>query len=541
MHAGYATNEDVASLRAYIHDGWTKLRRTHAQMLVAAVDSKLPSSRSAWPVYVSVKEDLAAVQRRIASALSPAEFAKLDVRRLPADPSKLTEHGLLYLPEPYVVPGGRFNEMYGWDSYFILLGLLQDRQIDLAKSMVDNSIYQIEHYGAILNANRTYYLSRSQPPFLTLMVREVYHRTRDKAWLASTMPAIETYYRYWMTEPHVTPETGLSRYHDLGQGPAPEVVASERDLHGNTHYDRVREFYRTHPVDDYDVTRFYDAEANELTELFYLADRSMRESGFDPSARFGRFNARVISTNPVCLNTLLWKMETDIAKIAAELGHDPAPWKIRASNRHRVIDTYLWDPEHGLYLDYDFESKTTRHYPFGTMFFPLWAGLASADQAKKIAGNLHVLEHPGGLAASARKSDTQWDLPYGWAPLQLIAAEGLRRYGYEKEADRVSINFLSLVLKEFLQHGAIFEKYDVVERGSQTNAKFGYLENVVGFGWTNAVWTSLYDTIRPGYQDLVKLLDGVGTGQTHANRAAAVVISPATPPPGGIGAATDPS
>jgi len=541
MHAGYATNEDVSSLLAYINDGWTELRRTHAQLLAAAVDSKMPP-RSTWPVYVSAREDLAAVKRRIASELPPAELEQLDVRHLPADPSRLTEHGLLYLPEPYVVPGGRFNEMYGWDSYFILLGLLRDRQIDLARSMVENAIYQVEHYGKILNANRTYYLSRSQPPFLTLMVREVYRRTHDRAWLASTVPAIEAYHRYWMTEPHFTPQTGLSRYHDLGHGPAPEVVAGERDHHGKTHYDRVREFYQTHRIDDPDVARFYDAAANELTELFYVADRSMRESGFDPSARFGRFNARVIFTNPVCLNTLLWKMEIDLAEIAVELGRDPAPWELRARDRRVAIDTYLWDEAQGLYLDYDLEDKARRQYPFGTMFFPLWAGLASADQARRVAENLHLLEHPGGLAASAQKSDTQWDLPYGWAPLQLVAVEGLRRYDREKDADRVSINFLSLVLKEFLQHGAIFEKYDVVERGSRTNTRFGYLENVVGFGWTNAVWTSLYDTIRPGYQDLVKMLDGVGTDPGHARRAAAVAVPPLeTPPPGRSPRSSSPS
>lgn len=533
--------EDVSALLAYIDHGWTALQRTHAQILAAAIDPKLPAPRSTWPVYISAREELAAVQQRLASALSSADLARLEVRPLPADVSTITEHGLLYLPEPYVVPGGRFNEMYGWDSYFILLGLLRDHKLDLARSMVDNAVYQVEHYGRILNANRTYYMSRSQPPFLTAMVREVYTRTGDRRWLASTLPAIEAYHRYWTTEPHLTPDTGLSRYHDLNRGPAPEVVASERDADGKTHYDRVREFYRTHPVSDYDVTRFYDARTDELTELFYVADRSMRESGFDPSARFGMFNAAVIFMNPVCLNTLLWRMETDAAEIATELGQDPAPWQRRADTRRVAIDRYLWDPDRGLYFDYNFETRTTFEYPFGTMFFPLWAGLASADQAEQVAQNLPLLERAGGLAASTHQSGTQWDLPYGWAPLQLIAASGLRRYGYTREADRISINFLSLVLDEFLQRGAIFEKYDVVARGSQTQAgiHFGYSENVIGFGWTNAVWTSLYDAITPELRDLVRLLDGVPLGQGDVPRDAAPLIAPPAAPPAGAAAPGD--
>jgi alpha,alpha-trehalase len=505
-----ASDADVAALLAYIDRGWTVLERTHAAMPIAAIDSKLPP-RATWPVYVSKREDLAAVKARLASELAPSEFARLDLRQLPPDPAAVTEQGLLYLPEPYVVPGGRFNEMYGWDSYFIVLGLLRDGHVELARSMVDNFIYEIENYGSILNANRTYYLTRSQPPFLTPMIRAVYARTHDKAWLAATVPAITAYYDYWTRAPHLTPETGLSRYYDLGHGPSPEVKQE--------HFAKIKAFFRSHELTDYDKSKFYDASTDELTDLYYVADRAMRESGFDTSARFGPFNAGVIYYDPVCLNTLLWVMENDAVAIAGELGRgDATVWQARADARHAAIDRYLWDEQRGLYLDYDVGRRTRRDYPFATTFFPLWAGLASPAQAARVASNLSLLEQPGGLAASSNRSDTQWDLPYGWAPLELITVEGLRRYGFHDPADRISINFLSLVLKEFLDHQVVFEKYDVVERHSATakGIKFGYTENVIGFGWTNATWTALYDQLAVQGRTRVKHLDGIGVGSTHA-------------------------
>src|SRR5262249_28081087 len=162
---------------------------------------------------------------------------------------------------------------------FIQMGLLRDGQVDLAKEMADNFLYEIRKYGKILNANRTYYLTRSQPPFLTEMLLAVYRRTKDRQWLADSVPAIETYYRYWITDPHLTPATGLARYFDLGDGPAPEVVAAERDAQGRSHYDLAKQYFRAHPA-----PQLYDRKTDQLTPAFYKGDRSMRESGFDPSA-----------------------------------------------------------------------------------------------------------------------------------------------------------------------------------------------------------------------------------------------------------------
>jgi alpha,alpha-trehalase len=476
------------NIDTYIKQGWKRLTRTHAHLLAAAIDPKVSPPPARWPVYVSEREDLKAVEARLRAEMPAADFARIELRRLPA-----REPGLLYLPWPYVVPGGRFNEMYGWDSYFIVLGLLRDGEVELARGMVDNFVYEIENYGHILNANRSYYLTRSQPPFLTEMILAVYGRTKDRAWLTRTVPAIEKYYTYWTAPPHLTPETGLSRYHDLGSGPAREVEMSEKDAAGLTHYDRVKRYYRSHAS-----PAFYDAAHDRLTDLFYLADRSMRESGFDPSDRFGPFGSGVLDYNPVCLNSLLYRMEQETAEILRILGNPQAPWwDRRAQVRRERIQRLLWDPQRGLFLDYDFRSGKRRDYPFATTFFPLWAGVATREQAGRVAANLPLFERPGGIQTSTVVSGQQWDAPCGWAPLQLIAVRGLRRYGHDEAANRIATEFLSLVKAEFAQHNAIFEKYDVVSRRSSVSAglRFGYSSNEIGFGWTNAVFAVLLDEL----------------------------------------------
>src|SRR5204863_2977076 len=153
-----------------------------------------------------------------------------------------------------------------------------------------------------------------------------------------------------------------------GNGQGHEVVSDERDAQGRTHYDRVREYYRTHQIDDYDVARFYDRAADTLTDVFYKGDRSMRESGFDPSNRFGPFSAAIVDYAPVCLNVLLYRMEQDAARIHTVLGEASAAaeWRARAHKRQQLVDRYLWDPAAGLYFDYNFETGRPRPYPFAT-------------------------------------------------------------------------------------------------------------------------------------------------------------------------------
>jgi alpha,alpha-trehalase len=198
----------------------------------------------------------------------------------------------------------------------------------------------------------------------------------------------------------------------------------------------------------------------------------MRESGFDPSNRYGPFSAAIVDYAPVCLNALLYRMEREAGRIQTILGNGQAAaeWQGRARRRQQLVDRFLWDPEAGLYFDYNVVTGKRRHYEFATTFYPLWAGMSSVQQARRVAGNLGRFEAPGGLLTSTTTSGSQWDAPFGWAPLQIIAGGGLRRYGYQGPADRIA------------------RKYDVRRRSSDLakDVKFGYSENQVGFGWTNA-------------------------------------------------------
>lgn len=487
----------------YIKRTWATLTRTNRALATSAVDPKFqPGPGGRWPVYVAAQENLAEIEATLRYELPPEELRLINLQALPsltASPQSGTP-GLLFLPRPYVVPGGRFNEAYGWDSYFIARGLLRDGLVAEARGLVDDLLYEIRGYGKILNANRSYYLTRSQPPFLTEMLLDVYRHTHNRQWIEDAVPSIITYYRYWTSAPHLTPATGLSRYFDMGEGPAPEVIASERDPSGKTHYDRVNQYFREHPVADYDVSQYFDAKTNRLTPLFYKGDRSMRESGFDPSARFGPFSVDIIHYNPVCLNSLLYLMETQTAEILrnipAKAGDAPA-WRKRAANRAALINTLLWNEADGLYEDYNFVERRTRRYPFLTTFYPLWAGIASKHQAARVAGNLQLFERAGGLETSTVESGDQWDAPFGWAPLQLIAVEGLRRYGYRADADRISEKFLSMVAAQYCERGTLLEKYDVVRRSVEVDreVRFGYHTNEAGFGWTNGVFTNLLDDL----------------------------------------------
>ncbi len=484
--------QQLEPLRDYIKQTWKTLTRSHQHLVQAAKDPKIEAiANHPLPVYLSAKENYDQVEKTLRQVLTPEEFKEIELRILPPEVDQIKEHGLLYLPGDYVVPGGRFNELYGWDSYFINLGLLHDGEIELAQSMVDQFIYEIEHYGTILNANRTYMLNRSQPPVLTLMILGLFAHTQDVEWLRSLLPTVESYYFYWTVPPHLNQATGLSHYNALGTGPAPEVVSSELDDAGRNHYERVQEYYRHFHVEDYDVSLYYDRHQDCLTELFYRGDRSMRESGFDPTNRFGPFSIDIIHYAPVCLNSFLYQMELDIAEIQRILGYDHAVpyWLNHAKNRRNAITQYLWEQKSGFYFDYNFRTSQCRPYEFATTFFPLWAGIASPPQAQLVANNLPKFEAPGGLLTSTHVSGNQWDAPFGWAPLHLMAVHGLRRYGFVQDAHRIAFKFIKLVLQEFLTSGTIVEKYDVEKCSADVSDEifFGYSSNEIGFGWTNGV------------------------------------------------------
>jgi alpha,alpha-trehalase len=478
-------------MRSYIRTAWGTLTRGERDLPRAAMDPKADHLAGApWPVYIARGEDRDRMAARLAAVLSEQALRTIDLRTLPGDYAQIHQPGLLYLPRPYVVPGGRFNEMYGWDSYFILLGLLRDGEVSRAKDLVDDFLYEVFSYGGVLNANRTYYLTRSQPPLLGAMVLAIFSATGDLAWLAAARPSLEITYRHWTSPPHLIESIGLSRYYDHGEGPAPEVVSGERDANGRSHYERVRDYFHQAP-EDQEVAALYDRATDALTPRFFKGDRSMRESGFDPSDRFGRFGADVIRYAPVCLNTLLYRMEREMAQIDEHLGRqsDVRVWRDRAARRQGLIDDFLWDESAGLYFDYDFQARRRRVYPFATTFWPLSAELASAHQARRVRENLALFERPGGIMTSVNVSGSQWDAPYGWAPLQLFAVDGLRRAGFAADADRIARAFLSMLLDDFERRGTLVEKYDVERRTSDGGValKFGYTTNEVGFGWTNGV------------------------------------------------------
>ncbi|MCU1262161.1 MAG: Alpha,alpha-trehalase [Bryobacterales bacterium] len=497
----------LQEIRSYIHEGWKTLTRSNASAIESAQDSKVRQSGQV-AIWVASDEDAAKIEQAMKASLPPAEAQRLSIRKLTGQPDSTQQSGLLYLPKPYVVPGGRFNEMYGWDSYFILEGLIRDGQTDLAKSMTDNFLYEVQHYGKVLNANRTYYLTRSQPPFLSRMVLDVYREKDDTAWLKRSLPALESYYDYWMREPHFTPETGLSRYYGGSDQPAPEVVFGERDDSGKNHYDRVIEYYKSHDIKEYDAAQFYDPKNGRLTPLFFEGDRAMRESGFDPSARFGPFSVAIVNYNPVDLNSLLYRTEMDMAAIFTLLDEPRQAeiWTTRAEKRSDTIRRLMWDEKAGLFFDYDFVNKRRSGYPFLTTFYPLWAGFATPEQAARVAANLPLFEKEGGLQTSTNASGNQWDAPFGWAPLEIIAIQGLRRYGFRDAAERLSVKFLAMILADFAQHRTIKEKYDVVRGKSDLGAgiKFGYTSNEIGFGWTNAAFLLLYDELSPAGKQMLE-------------------------------------
>jgi alpha,alpha-trehalase len=494
----YPDEELRAKLRKYIEETWDTLTRDLSHPRTAAEDIKVEGGESKNPLfYISAKEDREQVIERIRERMAGASRSEPEVLVLPAEPDSITQHGLLYLPGPYVVPGGRFNEFYGWDSYFIQRGLLRSGRTQLAASMVDQALYEVEHYGMVLNANRTYYLTRSHPPFLSRMVKEQYEAGASTEWLARAVALVENYYYYWKVPPHLNQATGLSRYYDLGSGPAPEVEYSERDARGKSHYERVRNHLRGARIHAYDPALFYDREEDVLTPLAYVGDRSMRESGFDPTDRFGPLNLDVIHFAPVCLNTLLHRMELDLSMIHQELGNTNAAdtWKERAKETAALVDSYFWNEEHGLYFDFHLREGRQREYPFLTTFWPLWAGLASREQAGRVCANLSLFLCDGGLQTSTRITGEQWDAPFAWAPLQWLAVEGLENYGYTEEARSIARRFTAMVAASFAERGILLEKYDAVQCSDSVEGKihFGYNTNEPGFGWTNAVMLEFID------------------------------------------------
>jgi alpha,alpha-trehalase len=519
---------DSAATLAYIHQGWDELSRsmtdchslvdvkvTTAPVLYVPADLPVPAAVRGLTATCGVK--VSALPRRIAKSgdLMPDELAS--DKMLP---------GLLYLPNKYVVPGGRFNEMYGWDSYFIILGLVADRHEELARGMVENFWFEIEHYGAVLNANRTYFLTRSQPPFLTSMMRAVYEApgslgglAEKRQWLERGYVLAEKDYETWMRPEHKAGTTGLARYFDYGEGPVPEMADD------STYYPDVIRWLVAHPAQNLgfllkgapspdpnevvrlkktscDVTKSQvcmkaEAEGYRLTRDFYEGDRAMRESGFDTSFRFGAFSGATHHYAPVCLNSLLFRYERDMAHFAHLLGKvdDAHVWEERAKKRLAAMQRFLWSAKDGTFEDFDFMRGRTSGYAYVTSLYPLWAGVATREQAALVEGKLKVFERPGGLAMSATNSGMQWDEPFGWAPTNWLGVVGLAAYQFKDDAKRIAGEFAGSVDRGFAADGTIREKYNVEAGNAEVHVMAGYKTNVIGFGWTNGVYLKMREMV----------------------------------------------
>lgn len=523
--AASAAQPDPAKTHAYIDRAWTTLTRS-MDNCSSLSDPKIKTRPVLYlPAGFPTSNELLQTQKR----------CNVDVHVLPQpitqlgeiDATKLPVQGLLYLPHPYVVPGGFFNEMYGWDSYFILLGLIADHRTALARDMVDNALFEVQYYGGVLNANRTYYLSRSQPPFLTAMMLALlndpasFHSADEKrAWLEKAYPLAVRNHDIWIRPAHLAGDTGLARYDDFGSGP----VLEARD---SSYYRGVIKWLIAHPSenpgylikgsehpDDAEAARLKtescDVRASKvcagawvggyrLTADYYHGDRAMRESGFDVNFHFGPFAGSTHHYASVGLNSLLYRYEMDLHDLAMQLGKtaDAAHWAQVAAARKQAMNKYLWRPELGMYRDYDFVAGKPSDSPYLTTFYPLWAHAASPQQAASVRSKLSIFELPGGLTMDNRPSGAQWDNPFGWAPTNWLAVAGLDAYGFHDDAHRIAGKFNATVDRSLATDGTIREKYNMASGNANVKISAGYTANVIGFGWTNGVYLMM-DEILSG-------------------------------------------
>lgn len=389
---------------------------------------------------------------------------------------------LLPLPQSYVVPGGRFHELYYWDSYFTMLGLAQSGRHELLRAMADNFSFLIETYGHIPNGNRTYYLSRSQPAVFSLMV-ELFEQ-HGVARALRYLPHLRREYDFWMDGAQ-----------DLAPGNAARhVVRLDNGALLNRYWDE-----RDTPREEgylEDVTTALRAPARPAGEV-YRDLRAGAASGWDFSSRWlGDPNdlgsIRTTAILPVDLNSFLYASEAQLAKLyaAAGQGDEAADFHGRAEARQAAIGRYLWSEQDGAFVDYDWQADTLRRQLSAATATPLFVGLASREQAHRCAQAIGArLMANGGLRTTECSSLQQWDQPNGWAPLQWIGVHGLRRYGQTALAREISQRWLSTVASLYRRESKLVEKY-ALHTGSDMAASGGGggeypLQD--GFGWTNGV------------------------------------------------------
>ena len=389
----------------------------------------------------------------------------------------------LPLVAPYVVPGGRFQEIYYWDSYFTMLGLRADGQQPLVEAMLDNFTALIERHGHIPNGTRTYYLGRSQPPYYALMLD--LSANRDPAVAARRLRALKAEHAYWMQGASCIDATRacrrvvrmpdgslLNRYHDDIDRPRDESYAE-------------------------DVTTA-KAAAPKPAARTYRDLRAGAESGWDFSSRWLRDPQRLASIHttdivPVDLNSLLWAMERGIARRSGEAGDSAqaAAFEAAAARRKAAIDRYLWQPGERRYADWDLSTRRPTASVNAAMLHPLFVGLADRTQADAVADTVRkTLLATGGLRVTTLRTGQQWDEPNGWAPLQWVAIDGLARNGHEALAQDIARRWLGTVGAAYAETGKMLEKYNVEARTPGGGGEYPVQD---GFGWTNGVTSAILD------------------------------------------------
>lgn len=363
------------------------------------------------------------------------------------------DESLLGLPNRYLVPAFEeghefdFNELYYWDSYFMVQGMLDEKHKQLVVGILENLLYAYERFKVIPNASRTYLMGRSQPPFLTTFILDVYKAYKmDKRWLKRAMKIAQSeYHTVWMgfTKPNARlVHEGLSRYYDVN----------------------------------------------------YLHDLAEAESGWDFTPRF---NHRALNYLPIDLNSLLYKYEKDFAYTERLFGNEEAAaaWEVAAQNRRVSVNKLMWSELRGLYFDYNYAKKHRGSVSSLAAYYPMWAGMVDEGQARRLRDSLRKFEYKGGLATTDAPQvtdlvpgsvPTQWAYPNGWAPLHFMVVKGLQKYGYEEDAQRVAQKWLKTNLDWFNKHGVFLEKYNVVQPAKPPVK--GVYPSQTGFGWTNAVF-----------------------------------------------------
>lgn len=464
------------------------------------------------PVYIPYSDKIAFSYYKKLENKLPINTVKLPVNITPEFVKSINDKpGILSLKleqnksdvtaVPFVVPGGRFNEMYGWDSYFEAVGLICDGKVDLAKAMADNFQYQIENYGKILNANRSYYLTRTQPPFYTSLILEVFEITQDLNWLKSHLKtAIKEYETVWMVKGKRLTENGLNRYFAEGLGIPPETEKG--------HFNEVLVSYaKKHKLSLDNFIAQYQSNTIKEPKLaaYFTHDRSLRESGHDTSWRLDDVCADL---NTVALNSLLYKYEKDFAQIINIYFSDKFEdynsdyWQQTASQRLEKMYDLMWNDEKGQFFDYNFKTEKQTHFESASNYIPLWTGIHKNDANKMVTSLLNQLKEEGGIAGTSRNMNAnlpkdaiqrQWDYPNGWAPHQMMIWKGLKLHGFQNELQELVYRWLYMITINAVNYnGTIPEKYDVVAATHKVFAEYGNVgtdfEYITqeGFGWMNA-------------------------------------------------------